>query len=97
MTPATLDEDEPRFASGHVLDNLGVPDDAGPHAIKRILRDNETLWQQRATIKAMADALRHARPLAEKYGWTQGNSASFHRSLVEPIDAALALETEVAR
>lgn len=92
-----VEEDEPRFASEHVLDNLGVPDDAGEHAIKRILRDHRTICQQRSTIKAMAEALRYARPIIEKYGWTQGDSASFHRSLVEPIDAAVSLEEESAR
>jgi hypothetical protein len=97
MTPVSLDEEEPRFASEHVLDNLGVPDDAGPYAAQRILRDNRTISQLRSALKATADALRYARPLIEKYGWTQGDSASFHRGLVEPIDAALALTTETAR
>ncbi|SCM73491.1 hypothetical protein KL86PLE_110088 [uncultured Pleomorphomonas sp.] len=38
----------------------------------------------------MAEALRYAKPLVERYGWTQGDNPAYHAGLIAPIDAALA-------
>ncbi|WP_310620144.1 hypothetical protein [Flexibacterium corallicola] len=41
-------EDEPRYNSEHLLDNLGVPDDAGKYATERIVKDAGVIGQLRA-------------------------------------------------
>lgn len=40
--------------------------------------------------KALADALRHAKPLVEKWCFGQGNDRVFLRATMDPIDNALA-------
>lgn len=47
-------DDEPRFHPDHLVDNLDIPDDAGPNATARIIRDAG----KRSVMQAQIEELR---------------------------------------
>lgn len=61
-----MNDDESRFHPDHLADNLGVPDDAGPNAERRIIEDAAQIGGlERYVSQAWCDAFEIAAKVAE--------------------------------
>lgn len=71
--------------------NFNPEFDAQQRLINLLTAENKALTAQR---DAMAEALKNARPLVEKWCHSQGNSQPLFATYLEPIDAALSKVAE---